>query len=70
MEANLNAIVRRTRTLVSGRKFVVVLLDYWSVWLGGKYAAAKGEAYVAAAEEMTDRVDTAIASTAAKNGSA
>jgi lysophospholipase L1-like esterase len=69
MEANLKAIVRRTRTLVSGRKFLVVLLEYWSVWLGGKHAAAKGEAYVAA-EEMTDRVDTAIASTAAKNGSA
>jgi lysophospholipase L1-like esterase len=46
-----------------------VLVDYWSVWLGGKYAAAKGNAYVAAAEEMTDQVNTVIKSTAAATGS-
>jgi lysophospholipase L1-like esterase len=70
VEKNLAAIVRRTRTLASGRKPLVVLLDYWSVWLGGKYAAAKGAAYVAAAEEMTDRVNSVIKSTAARSGSA
>jgi acyl-CoA thioesterase I len=70
MKANLLSIVRRTQSLVSGHKHLLVLLDYWSVWLGGKYAASKGQAYVAAAEEMTDRVDSAIQSTAAKTGSA
>jgi lysophospholipase L1-like esterase len=70
VKKNLAAIVRRTRALASGRKPLVVLLDYWSVWLGGKYAAAKGEAYVAAAEEMTDRVNAVITSTATKSGSA
>ena len=57
-------------TLTSGHKAIVVLLDYWSVWLGGQYAAAKGEAYVRAAEEMTDRVDAIIKTTAATTGSA
>jgi lysophospholipase L1-like esterase len=70
IEKNLAAIVGRVRELASGHKMLVVLLDYWSVWLGGQYAAAKGEAYVSAAEEMTDRVNTVIKSTAAKSGSA
>jgi acyl-CoA thioesterase I len=70
IEKNLDAIVRRVHTLTSGHEALVVLLDYWSVWLGGQYAAAKGEAYVAAAEEMTDRVNAVIKSTAAKSGSA
>jgi lysophospholipase L1-like esterase len=70
MKANLLSIVRRTQSLVSGHKHVLVLLDYWSVWLGGKYAANKGQHYVAAAEEMTDRVDSAIQSTASRTGSA
>jgi lysophospholipase L1-like esterase len=70
IEKNLAAIVSRVHDLGSGHKVLVVLLDYWSVWLGGKYAAAHGQAYVAAAEEMTDRVNTVIKSTAAKSGSA
>jgi len=70
MRENLVSIVRRTQSLASGHRHLVVLLDYWSVWLGGKYAANKGQAYVAAAEEMTDRVDSAIHSTALKTGSA
>jgi lysophospholipase L1-like esterase len=70
MKANLLSIVRRTRSLVFGHKHVLVLLDYWSVWLGGKYAQAKGADYVAAAEELTDRVNAVIKSTAAKTGSA
>jgi lysophospholipase L1-like esterase len=70
MKKNLEAIVKRVQTLSAGHKALIVLLDYWSVWLGGKYAAAKGPAYVAAAEEMTDRVDTAIKSTAADSNSA
>src|SRR5262249_53034002 len=70
IEKNLAAIVGRVHELASRRKVLVVLLDYWSVWLGGQYAAAKGEAYVAAAEEMTDQVNAVIKSTAAKSGSA
>jgi lysophospholipase L1-like esterase len=70
IEKNLAAIVDRVRNLASGHKLLVVLLDYWSVWLGGKYAAANGDAYVTEAEEMTDRVNTVIKSTAAKSGSA
>ena len=70
VKKNLLDIVRRTQSLLSGRRHLVVLLDYWSVWLGGKYAKAKGDAYVAAAEEMTDRIDTAIRSTATETRSA
>ena len=66
---NLGAIVGRVHHLTSGHEATVVLLDYWSVWLGGKYAADKGEAYVAAAEEMTDRVDAVVKSIATETGS-
>jgi lysophospholipase L1-like esterase len=70
IEKNLAEIVRQVRKLASGHKELIVLLDYWSVWLGGKYAAAKGEAYVAAAEQVTDDVNAVIKSTAKKSGSA
>jgi len=70
IEKNLDAIVGRVRDLTSGHKALVVLLDYWSVWLGGQYAAAKGDAYVAAAAQVTDDVNSVIKSTAAKTGSA
>jgi lysophospholipase L1-like esterase len=70
MEKNLAAIVSRTRALgPGGRKPLVVLLDYWNVWLGGRYAAAKGPAYVAAAEQLTDDVDSAIKALARRSGS-
>src|SRR5262249_12990600 len=49
VEKNLAEIVRRVRELSSGHKALVVLLDYWSIWLGGKYAAEQGDAYVKAA---------------------
>jgi lysophospholipase L1-like esterase len=70
IEKNLAAIVGRVHELTSGHERLVVLLDYWSVWLGGKYAEAHGPAYVDAAEEMTDRVDAVIRSTATKTDSA
>jgi lysophospholipase L1-like esterase len=70
IEKNLAAIVGRVRELTSGHERLVVLLDYWSVWLGGKYAAAKGPAYVDAAESLTDDVDGLIRSTATKTHSA
>ena len=70
MEKNLASIVARVHDLTSGHKVLVVLLDYWSVWLGGQYAAAKGEAYVNAAEAVTDQVNQVIKSTATSTGSA
>jgi lysophospholipase L1-like esterase len=69
VEKNLSAIVARVRELTSGDSAALILVDYWSVWLGGKYAAAKGPAYVNAAEELTDRVDAIIKRTAAESGS-
>jgi acyl-CoA thioesterase-1 len=70
MGRRLAAIVSRIHALTSGRREGVVLLDYWSIWLGGKYAAARGRAYVVAAREMTDRVNAVIKSIAANSGSA
>ena len=70
VEKNLGAIVARARDLTSGHKSLIVLLDYWSVWLGGKYAAANGEAYVDAAATVTQEVDTVIKSTASSSGAA
>jgi lysophospholipase L1-like esterase len=70
IQTNLAAIVARVHELTSTHKVLVVLLDYWSVWLGGRYAAAKGEAYVDAAATATDDVDTTIKSTAAMTESA
>jgi len=70
IEKNLAAIVSRVHDLSSGHKVLVVLLDYWSVWLGGQYAAEQGEAYVDAAAKVTDQVNSIIKSTAGKSGSA
>jgi lysophospholipase L1-like esterase len=70
IEKNLGAIVSRAHRLARGHRLLVVLLDYWSVWLGGKYAADKGEAYVDAAATVTDDVNTVIRSTASRTGSA
>ncbi len=64
MKARLDQIVGRIRDLTPHRRAVIVLVDYWSIWLGGRYAAAKGSAYVDAAKELTARVDTAIRSVA------
>jgi lysophospholipase L1-like esterase len=67
---NLAAIVARTRRLTDGHKTLIVLLDYWNVWLGGRYEAAKGQAYVATAEQLTDDVNAIVRSTAARAGAA
>lgn len=67
---NLDEIVARVRQLATGRKPLVVLLDYWNVWLGGRYAAARGPSYVAAADAVTDEVDDVIKATAVKTRSA
>ncbi len=70
LKRNLAAIVGRAKALAGRRKPLIVLLDYWSVWLGGKYATAKGPAYVNAAEQLTDEVNAVIRSTATRTGSA
>ena len=70
MEQNLSGIVARVHELTAGHAVLVVLLDYWSVWLGGAYAAEQGEAYVATVQQLTDDVNTAIKSVAADSGSA
>jgi lysophospholipase L1-like esterase len=68
LEKNLASIVERVRELAP-RHALVVLLDYWSVWLGGSYADAHGEAYVDAAAEVTAQVDAVVKSIAASTGS-
>ncbi|MBV9830767.1 MAG: SGNH/GDSL hydrolase family protein [Marmoricola sp.] len=67
---NLDDIVARVHHLADGHPVRVVLLDYWSVWLGGRYAQAQGEAYVDAAAAVTDEVNTTIREVAAQTGSA
>jgi lysophospholipase L1-like esterase len=69
IEKNLAEIVRRVRRLSAGHKVLVVLLDYWSVWLGGSYAEAKGPAYVEAADALTHSFNDAIHSLALTSGS-
>ena len=70
VKANLHAIVVRLHELADVQPVNVVLLDYWSVWLGGQYAQEQGQEYVAAAATMTDEVNTAIREVAAQTGSA
>ncbi len=69
VQKNLTAIVARVHELAAGHPVLVVLLDYWSVWLGGQYAAAQGDAYVAAATDVTDQVNAVIRSTATATSS-
>jgi len=68
-QKNLAAIISRVDDLTARHKVLVVLLDYWSIWLGGTYARDKGHAYVRAARELTAQVDAAIKSTASQTGS-
>ncbi len=70
VRANLHAIVVRLHELSAGQAVHVVLLDYWSVWLGGQYAQQQGQAYVDAAATVTDEINTAIQEVAAQTGSA
>ncbi|MFC4909510.1 SGNH/GDSL hydrolase family protein [Actinomadura gamaensis] len=70
LQQNLSEIVRRVHELTAGRKVLVVLLDYWSVWLGGRYAAEQGKPYADAATAMTAQVNEIIRKTATDSGSA
>jgi lysophospholipase L1-like esterase len=67
--SNLTAVVARVHELTAGRRVAVVLLDYWSVWLGGQYAAEQGQAYVDAATAVTTSVNDAIRTVAGSTGS-
>jgi acyl-CoA thioesterase I len=69
LESNLDAIVARIHQLTVGHEVAVVLLDYWSVWLGGQYATAQGPAYVEAATALTASVNDAIRTTATSSSS-
>src|SRR5262249_24493988 len=62
--SNLRAIIDRIHTLRQGQPIEVIVLDYWSVWLGGKYAKGKGAAYDNAADAITLQVNHAIRTTA------
>jgi lysophospholipase L1-like esterase len=66
---NLDAIVARIHQLTSGHDVTIILLDYWSVWLGGKYAEERGPAYVDAAKDVTRSVSDTIISTATSTSS-
>jgi acyl-CoA thioesterase I len=70
IQQNLDAIIAKVQGLTQGRHFLLVLLDYWSVWLGGQYAQAQGTAYVDAAAEVTDQVNQVIKDAAARTGAA
>ena len=70
IEHNLAEIIARVRELTAGHPVLLVLLDYWNVWLGGQYAEPLGSAYVDAADTVTDQVNTVIKATAAESGSA
>jgi len=66
---NLGRIVARVRQLRAGRPTTIVLLGYWSVWLGGRYATQRGTAYVNAAAALTRAENTAILGIARRTGS-
>jgi lysophospholipase L1-like esterase len=70
IEQNLGQILARIHELAQGRSMLVVLLDYWSVWLGGSYAQDQGPAYVEAATTVTDQVNSVIRKAAADSRSA
>lgn len=60
IETNLTRIVERVRQLTQDHPVEVVLINYWSAWLGGAYATARGAAYVATAQDLTAQVNAEI----------
>jgi len=67
LQHNLGAIANRINRLTGGH-VTLVMLDYWNVWLGGKYAAAHGPAYVEASHEVTASVSDLIRRVALAHG--
>ncbi len=70
VRASLTRIVTTIRALAPGRRIGIVLLGYWNVWLDGRYAAARGPAYVKAGVTVTLATDAVIRSVAQSTGSA
>jgi lysophospholipase L1-like esterase len=66
---NIHAIVARVHAITTAHPVAVVLLDYWSVWLGGQYALDQGLDYVEAADDVTTMVNDAIRTVAAETKS-
>ena len=69
VQRNIEAIVARIHELSEEHGVMVVLLDYWNVWLGGSYAQAQGPKYVETADTLTDKVDAIISTIAHDTGS-
>ena len=69
IDKNLRDIVAQVHALTQTHPVLVVLLDYWSVWLGGAYAQEQGQAYVDAAASVTQQVNTVIHQAAVATGS-
>jgi lysophospholipase L1-like esterase len=69
LEHSLMTIVQEIRQLTYGHEVAVVLLDYWSVWLGGQYAQAQGPDYTTAADMVTAHVNETIRAVAHATGS-
>jgi lysophospholipase L1-like esterase len=65
---NITTIVARIRELATTH-VRVVLLDYWSVWLGGQYAREQGPSYVEAADSLTHTFNDAVHTIALDSGS-
>jgi lysophospholipase L1-like esterase len=57
---NTVAIVARIRALTAGREVAIVLIGYWNAWLDGRYAAARGAAYVATSRSLTRSQNASI----------
>jgi lysophospholipase L1-like esterase len=64
VQQNLDGTIYCIWLLTQGHPVTLVLLDYWNVWLGGKYAAAHGSAYVNASNQVTEEVSNLIQSVA------
>jgi lysophospholipase L1-like esterase len=69
IDQNLRDIAAQVHTLAQGHPVLIVFLDYWSVWLGGAYAEAQGQAYVDAATSLTEQTNTVIHQVAVATGS-
>lgn len=61
---NLDRTIYCLWLLTERHPVTLVLLDYWNVWLGGKYAAAHGAAYVNASHQVTAKVSDLVRSVA------
>ena len=69
LRSNLESIVDRLHSSSADHDLPVVMLDYWSVWLGGRYAQEQGPDYVETVEALTTKVNDIIRSVAASTGS-